>query len=197
MKKTIVLAALGLAAVSTTYGQGFVFMNSYGANQTAGFITTYFNGSNAGTAVPGTFSVELYYALGTVTDPVSANAASITAAPSGSFTALPSSITPYDTSGDGYFGSVPNGPEVTISAYPSAGNTPISFELVATGPGGYVGRSGAWTESSIATSAAGSFFGDNGLAPNFSVAAVPEPATLALAGLGGLASLVALRRKQA
>jgi hypothetical protein len=29
------------------------------------------------------------------------------------------------------------------------------------------------------------------------VAPVPEPTTLALAGLGGLASLVALRRKQA
>ncbi|HEX4349393.1 MAG TPA: PEP-CTERM sorting domain-containing protein, partial [Verrucomicrobiae bacterium] len=36
-----------------------------------------------------------------------------------------------------------------------------------------------------------------GLFSSFTVAAVPEPATLALAGLGGLASLVMLRRKKA
>jgi hypothetical protein len=42
------------------------------------------------------------------------------------------------------------------------------------------------------------YLGDNGTPmPNFAVdLAIPEPNTLALAGLGGLVSLAAFRRKQ-
>jgi PEP-CTERM motif len=185
MKKAIFIAVLGVAAsVASSYGQGFVAMNSYSANAFAGFITTQSDGT---TPVPATFTAELYYAIGTVTDPV--NGAPISPI-SSNFTALPLSITAYDATGDGYF----QGATVTIPGYSSG---PISFEILASGPG-EVGRSGAWTESTISASATStSIFGDNGVAPNFVVAPVPEPTTLALAGLGGLASLVAFRRKKA
>jgi hypothetical protein len=195
MKKSIFIAVLGLAAgIASSYGQGYVYMNSYSANQGSAFITTIFGGS---TTPDGTYTAELYYALGTISDPVNENSiASITSPISGAFTAIPSSLVSYDANGDGYFGASPIGPTVTVPGYSSGA---ISFEIFATNVGGtIVGRSGAWTESMIGTSTQSvSFFGDNGTAPNFLVATVvPEPTTLALAGLGGLASLVAFRRKQ-
>jgi hypothetical protein len=60
------------------------------------------------------------------------------------------------------------------------------------------GRSGSFTMTSIADSIIVPItaFGDNGQPmPDF-VLGVPEPATLALAGLGGLMSLAVFRRKQ-
>jgi hypothetical protein len=194
MKKSIFIAVLGLAAgVASSYGQGFVYMNSYSANGSTGFITSYFTG---GAPVPGTFTAELFYALGTVSDPVDpASISSIISPISSAFTALPSSIIAYNSANDGYFGANPIGPTVSV---PGASSGAVSFELLAfSADGKYIGRSGSWTESAIGASTQSvSFFGDHGTAPNFLVAPVPEPATLALAGLGGLASLVALRRKQ-
>jgi len=149
------------------------------------------------------YTAQLYYALGTVSDPVNENlASSITSPVSGALTLLVGANAGYDNSGAatgalglGYF----DGGVVTIPGYVSG---PVSFEIWAALPdGSFVGRSGSWTESSISGpgNPAGSF-GDAGVMPNFLVAAanpVPEPTTLALAGLGGLASLVAFRRKQA
>jgi PEP-CTERM motif len=188
MKKSIFIAVLGLAAgVASSYGQGYIAMNSYSANSFAGFLTTLIGTS---TPVDNTFSVELYYAMGTVSDPVDQNSATSVKTPVTGLTALPSSITPYDANNDGYF----QGATAIIPGYTGG---PITLELVASNPG-WLGRSGSWTESSIsAASTSLSIFGDNGVAPSFVVAPVPEPTTLALAGLGGLASLVAFRRKQA
>jgi len=182
MKKTIFIAVLGMAAcAATSYGQGYISFNSYSADQSAGAITTFGNGPLNGSPVPGTFTAELYYALGAV---------------SSGFTALPSTITAYDASGDGYF----QGGTATIPGYSSGA---VSFEIFATGTYNsvvYSGFSAPFTESTIASSLSSPLtsFGDNGPGmPNFSVLApVPEPTTLALAGLGGLASLVAIRRKK-
>jgi hypothetical protein len=185
MKKSILIAILGVAAsAATSYGQGYVVMNSYGANSGVGAITSL---GGASTPLPGTFTAELFYALGTVSDP--GNSGPI----SGLFTAVPSSIVNYDANNDGYF----QGSTVIIPAYVSGA---ISLEIWASGPGNVTGRSGSFTESTVTSSAAAppSFFGDNGTGmPSFVVVSVPEPTTLALAGLGGLASLVAFRRKQA
>ena len=85
------------------------------------------------------------------------------------------------------------------------GGQPITFEVVAyqTSRGSYDnsiirGRSGSFTMNSIATGAQPSpFLGDNGQSmPNFVVARMPEPATLTLAGMGGLMALVVFRRQQ-
>jgi PEP-CTERM motif len=182
MKKSILIAVLGVAAcAATSYGQGFVVMNSYGANGGLGAVTSLQGGGPVGA----TFTAELYFALGTVSDPGNSGPVS------GLFTPIASSIINYDANGDGYF----QGGTITVPGYVSG---PISFEILAIG-GNASGRSSAFTESSVTSSAAAppSFFGDNGTGMPSFVVPVPEPTTLALAGLGGLASLVALRRKQA
>jgi hypothetical protein len=194
MKKSIFIAVLGMAAgVVSSYGQGYVAFNSYAANGT-GATASFFTG---GALLPTGYSAELFYALGTVADPVDMNsAASITSAPTG-LTLLPGSAAGFASSGasagfPGYF----DGGVAVIPGYVSG---PITFEVWAFGPLEQ-GRSGSFTMTGIAASASlpVSLFGDNGQPmPNFLVAPVPEPTTLALAGLGGLASLVALRRKQA
>jgi hypothetical protein len=183
MKKSILIAVLGMAAcAATSYGQGYVVMNSYSANQALGAITTY-----NGAPVSGSWTAELYFALGTVSDSAGFGA------PGGAFTALPASITPYGGAvADGYF---QNTTPIIVPGY-AAG--PVSFEVLANG-GSILYRSGAFTESALQTSAASTptVFGDNGPGmPNITITSVPEPTTLALAGLGGLVSLVAMRRKQ-
>jgi len=66
MKKSIVLAVLGgTMAVVSSHAQGVINFSSYSANGT-GALTTFFGGS---TPVPDGFSAQLYYALGTVSDP--------------------------------------------------------------------------------------------------------------------------------
>jgi PEP-CTERM motif len=180
MKKSILIAVLGVAAcAATSYGQGYVVMNSYSANAGAGAITTL-----GGTPVSSAWTAELYFALGTVSDSAGVGL------PGAGFTALPSSITSYDANNDGYF---QNATPVVIPGYSSGA---ISFEILASG--GSLYRSGAFTESKIGTDPASppSVFGDNGTGMPNMVIPVPEPTTLALAGLGGLASLVAMRRKQ-
>jgi hypothetical protein len=179
MKKSILIAVLGMAAcAATSYGQGYVVMNSYLANSAVGAITTY-----GGVPVDSTWTAELYFALGTVSGSAGPGL------PGGAFTALPSSLVNFDANNDGYFQLIST---VIVPGY-SAG--PISFEIVTDG---VLYHSGSFTESSVGTSAGAppSIFGDAGPGmPNIVIPA-PEPTTLALAGLGGLASLVALRRKQ-
>jgi len=199
MKKSIFIAVLGVAAVAaSSYGQGYIVFSTYTSNGGAGNIAETLVGS---TPLGSSYTASLYYALGTVADPVSQTAASITSPVSGAFTLYTgaNSSPVFDNSGEATgtpgLGFVDGG-LLTIPGYTSGA---ISFELVATGPSER-GRSGAWTESTIVSSASlpPGYFGDNGTAPAFFVASpVPEPTTLALASLGGLASLVALRRKQA
>jgi hypothetical protein len=200
MKKSIFIAVLGVAAVAATssYGQGYVDFSSYLANGGVGATTSQFVG---GALIGTPYVATLYYAFGTVADPVNETSANSITSPVGAgFTLLGGLSAAYANSGQstpGYF----DGGVAVIPGYVSGA---ISFEIVATGPN-ELGRSGAWTEFNPITGAGianssgvpVSFFGDNGVMPNFLVAPVPEPTTLALAGLGGLASLVALRRKQA
>jgi len=200
MKRSIFMAVIGMAAgVASSYGQGNVVFSSYAAYPPNGVTTSQFVG---GALIGTPYQAELFYALGTVSDPVSANAASITSDPSG---LLPvGTLVGYDNSGQatgaaglGFF----DGSTVLIPGYTSG---PITFEVVAFNGATYDtsssrGRSGAFTMSSIAIAPAPApNLGDNGAVwNNFSVAAVvavPEPTTLALGALG-LASLVAFRRK--
>jgi hypothetical protein len=189
MKKRPFFAVLGMAAaVVSSSGQGYIAFDSYSANLGAGAIATL-----NGTPLDGSFHADLYYVLGTVADP----------APPGFFSSSPvaSSFTDLGVTGvtfsDGYF----QGPTVIIPGYVSG---PISFEVVAfngtsydSGDTRFRGRSGAFIEFMIANSASSSItlFGDHGPGMPNIVIVVPEPATLALMGLGGLISLLAFRRK--
>jgi hypothetical protein len=152
------------------------------------FSTLFHGGSSIPVGIGNT--ADLYYALGTVSDPVNNSA----------FTA-PTGLTDlgvfaaYDSLG--YF----DGPVVTIPDYTGG---PITFEVVAFNGSSYAdsvfrGRSGSFTMDSIATGGIPvPALGDNGQPmPNFvELIIIPEPTTLTLAGLGGLTTLVAFHRKQ-
>jgi len=190
MKKTIVASILGLAvcsAVNSSFGQGslnFVNYSFTGSGNYSAPVTI----SGSGLTCGPSFTAQLLYSATGV---------------AGSFSAIPGATSSFlgssngDTAdGAGFFGLV----GVTVPSYTS-GNA--YFEVQVTGSG-FIGTSGVVVFSALATAAnqhpAGSMLADN---PDvvtpltaFTVSPVPEPATLALAGLGGLASLVAFRRKQ-
>jgi hypothetical protein len=191
MKKTIVLAALGLTTSAvTSFGQGSVIFSSYSANNTTGAYTYLFGGT---TPIPDGFHADLYQAIGSVVD-------SVNTASSASVTALPSGLSDVGVLGILYSGGFFNDANpVTVLT-----SGQITFEVVAFNGSTYAnstirGRSGSFTMTSLAAAPSPlNGLGDNGQPfPTMFVSSVPEPTTLALAGLGGLASLVALRRKQA
>jgi len=202
MKKTIVMAALGMAAsVAASYGQGLVNFTTYAANNNSG-VSVFNFGTSA--AIPDGYHFDVYYSLTSVSDIVDNNtASSVTAIPSGLFTDY--GLTGVTSSGGN---SSPDPKGLSIPGYTSGS---AYFEVVVYNGASYAastirGRSGSFIQQSLTTAAAAAGgspvpnIGDNtgaGTFPNFFVAPVPEPTTLALAGLGGLASLVALRRKQA
>jgi len=189
MKLKIISAIIGIAGLAgstlASYGQGSVIFSNYSCSPY--YPIAYF--SAGGPRAGGNGSSELGYALG--------------ANQTAGFTLIPSSITAVNPIlGDmlksgGYF----SGPAVTIPNYVSG---PITFAIFAwTTTGGTTLGNAAfsnaffptmWTEPSISLlpSPSGNFTA----LPGPIVIGMPEPSTLALIGLGALASLVALRRKR-
>ena len=194
---------LGLTTCAVSaYGTGYVFFSSYNANQGAGAVTTlnqslYYGGTRIG--IP--YQADLYYSLGTVSDPVNLGSnSSITSLPTGLadlgvFSAYANSGITAPNNVLGYFDDATT---VTIPDYVSG---PITFEVVAFNGSTYAdstirGRSGSFTMNDIANAFifAPPFLGDNGAPmPDFIVQAIPEPTTLALVALSGLAALTILR----
>jgi len=177
MKKSIVASIIGVvatvAAIESSYGQGSVFFNNYGATTDA-IITR--DASLGGGPATG-LNASLLYSFG-----------------GGPMTSLPG-FTPFNNAIPGYF----TGPIVTIPGYTGG---PISFMVQAWNGTGYgsattlvQGQSAVFTlANGIATGTAP--VGEFGPAfLPFSVNAVPEPSTLALIGLGTGALLFLRRRK--
>ena len=196
MKKSIFLAVLGLAiGAASGFGQGYVVFTSYTANNNVGATTRIWGSYDL---LPAGFTAGLFYALGTVSDPVDNYwLISIMSLPTG-LTSLGVTANYLTGEGAGYF----DGRVVSIPGYTGG---PITFEVVAyqTSRGSYDnsiirGRSGSFTMNSIATPGNPvPNLGNNGQSmPDFFVARMPEPTTLTLAGLGGLMALVTIRRQQ-
>ena len=196
MKKSIFLAALGLAiGAASGFGQGYVCFSSYGANNGVGATTSF--SFYAGTGLVGSgYTAELYYALGTVSDPVDNYwLINIMSLPTG-LTSLGATANYLTGEGAGYF----DGRVVSIPGYTGG---PITFEVVAYNGSSFAasarrGRSGSFTMNSLGSPGfPAPCLGDNGQnMPNFFVSGMPEPTTLTLAGLGGLMALTAMRRKK-
>jgi hypothetical protein len=214
MKRNVIAAVLGAAGLiglaASSYGQGQIFFNTYAS--TGYFPVTYSTAAQTalgvGLGAGPNVDAELGYFVGT-----SSNPAQFTLLPS-TITAVGTSVAPINGTGASVAGYIQSGlvaggiPGVTTAG------APVSFEILAwvasgagsgTGPSaGTYGGTGVysgsfiWTDTfssaNIGSSAPAGFFQQ--LTGN-AVLSVPEPTTLALAGLGGLASLVAFRRKKA
>ena len=217
IKLTATMAALLVAGGMSTFGQGYVLFvtekngvydNFSGASQVAaGDVTSTFLWAPTGTA-----------------DPLGAGSSSTATSAAGAWATIASMLSSgwsvavnAATSNEVDVADNASGAFKGQSAYNGgvafglAGNyTPgASLEMVVigwdnlTGAGTLeqaedpqpVGWSGAFTYATGATSGSTvSTFGNSGEAP-FGVASVPEPASLALAGLGGLSMLFLRRRK--
>jgi hypothetical protein len=191
MKRALILGIIGsAAAVVTSFGQGGVTFGTYTSSGLIGNPITYANSGvpagDAGLALGGDFSAELLYNNGS------------------GYVAIPSSITAfYATDGDtadgaGYVvGSsviVPNWSSGAVSFEMYAfNNTVIGGDAIGT----IVGTSAPFTLTPVSptTPSYPDFTSATGYAA-FTVSAVPEPATMALVGLGA-AGLLAFRRRKA
>lgn len=193
MKKTLVATILGIAAVATTFAQGFVSFNNYGGLATDAKITYGPTGGGPlNVGVNNTFSAAVFYQFGTVAwgggHLVDPSTSGWSLAPGTATIAGPGS------NGPGYF-------DAGVLAIPGYSSGPISFVVVAyqTSAGNYTsslirGSSVGFTLPSIATGLATPTEFGAGFQP-FQVNLVPEPSSFALAGLG-LAGLLIFRRRK-
>ena len=189
MKRTIIASILGVVAslgmVASSYGQGSIWFDNYNNANVSGPNSGFSSpiSIQGGGLIPSSFTVDLYYALGTVTDP---NAGNPLASPIGSLLLS----RPVSATAPGYVSAA----IATALNYVSG---PITFQVAAHGTlagQDYFGRSAVLTLPSIATGTTLPGYLD-GL-QSFSVQVVPEPTTFALAGIGS-AMLLIFRRRNA
>ena len=196
MKKSIFIAVLGAAFTAACYGQGKIQFNNYASStQTTGifFGSGALSGQFAGT------EISAILLFGASTDTLITQLA-----PIGSPVAMATESRSYPTvsgggaltSGAGWFGN----PTFTIDA--ANPGTTYAFAIEATGIFNSVTYHGFLTHCRwclLKPVLVFQFLICQTLCGTVASAInpVPEPTTLALAGLGGLASLVMMRRKKA
>jgi hypothetical protein len=191
MKKYIFFSILGVVATVSAYGQNYIiFSNYYSSAPPYGAAFTYGNGPSAGLFVGPEISATLLYGPGTDTL-------------ISQLTPLVGSATPFGLGFATGPGSVETGAGLFFDGevfIPGTPGSTYAFAIEATGI--YEGQTYTGYSDIVygSTQAASIYpvpepFGQLG-DRTFEVFVVPEPATLALASLGGMACLVALRRKQ-
>jgi hypothetical protein len=201
MKKLVIASILGTLGVTmSSYGQGQVnFANyNFGATSLNSPVTFAVSGQEggapvtAGWGVGSTFTAQLLYEFGTMTsyavlDSGSAGAGSQYPAQFAFGAAGNGAVS--TTTFAGYF----LGPTVTL---PTAGAINLEIQVFDGSSVAAASWTGLSAPISLASLPSGTALPLDLAFGAFTVSPVPEPTTLALAGLGGLASLVAFRRKQ-
>jgi hypothetical protein len=192
MKKTLVATLLGLA-VASSYGQGIIQFDNYfnafaqGSQQFVNYANDGALGALSGMTVGSDISVELYYALGTV-----GSFASLTAIPTSTVAIGGGNPTlPGDPTWGGQFAAG----TITIPGW--ATGQSVTFGYTAFNAGHTItGQSGLWVEPATSMAPIGGVALEmvNGPLGATVDLQVPEPSTLALAGLGA-AMLIIRRRK--
>jgi hypothetical protein len=212
MKKSVILGILGLTAgVVTSFGQGTIQFDNYNSNAGNGFLTTYGSdqGANAGLGLSSSFTAALIYSLSPIVDAASSlgntalNGGFSQAFQSPDATSGTTFMTAqFQTTSGGVAGYFTGAGANNLFRLPTYTSGNVYFEVIAYNGSSYAnatvrGHSAAFSETLATGTTLAGFMDAQSPFSVFSVAAVPEPTTLALAGLGGLASLVMLRRKNA
>jgi len=190
MKKALVSAILGLAAIASVQAQGVVTLYNY--NQPATLIKYGANsGGTIGQGVTSGFTIGIYSGAGDVSASVNAGLAG-----DGGFGLIPTLALESETAAliDGFPGLY--GPTAVNVNFSGLG----TFVVVAYNGPTYAtstirGHSAAFTLAANANPASPLDIGTAAGLTTFSVVGVPEPSTFALAGLG-LAGLLIFRRRK-
>lgn len=193
MKKALVSAILGLAAIASVQGQGQIILYNY--SQPSSYIL---NGVGS-TGTQGTpvatgqsFNMTIYWALTGTTSAATQNAAMAgDSTANGLIPNLATTGMPTLAVTDGYFGPGP-------ATFAGANNVSVTLVVVAYNGVDYAsstirGHSAAFEMVANASPNTPLIIGT--AMPGFSVTLVPEPSTFALAGLG-LAGLLIFRRRK-
>jgi len=206
MKRSILQAMFGVAAtaaLTSAHGQGSITFANYYVNTQSALVTpanvtyaagTYTDGGQAGWGVGSSFNADLLFSLDHGT----------TWTDTGAITPFLGTAGPLSDQGTSFCGLFTPTTVTGIGSGASVG--PVYFQVEAFNAATWSqatirGVSSTIILTSISTGATPvtTMMNDNPLATtpfvSFTVAAVPEPGTLALAGLGGFGMLMALRRK--
>ena len=211
MKKTLVLSILGLtAAAVSSYGQGSIVFDTYNTHATDGTITTYASSVTPaglqGLGIDSTFTGELLWSTANIADTAtSGTVVAGTALTAGWNVGVTGTFFTGSAAAAGYIVGTQNLDLTSTQLGGVNQNLTLYFEVVAfTGAsyataGGYAGHSATFQATLVQSPTLPNADQLNNLQPFsvYNVTSVPEPATLALAGLGGFGMLMAMRRKQA
>jgi hypothetical protein len=181
MKRSLLTAILGVATAVTALGQGHILVSNY---INVPYAQIYWaNGAEAGQALTGTSGVQfqMFYGVG-----VQSSFGSLTPG----LTFGIDGVVAYDPSAGHGPGGYFTGVDQILPSWAAGQTYTFGYQVITPG---YSGASALWQEQANIVSTA--FSPLNSASVGMAVSIVPEPTSLALAGLGAAALLIFRRRQ--